>query len=112
MASDKWILRRPKSGGNAFQINSKSVYKKKSNASALMNFKKAVDNINELELKYIGYSTGYSITTVTAIVAGCVTAGAASAPALAALGLTGSALNCLIKLETQQKNALYYYFRV
>lgn len=49
VASDKWILRRPKPGGNTFQINSKSVYKKKSNASALMNFKKAVDNINELE---------------------------------------------------------------
>lgn len=84
----------------------------KKGGKILYETKKAVDNINELELKYIGYSTEYSITTVAAIVAGCVTAGAAAAPALAALGLTGSALNCLIKLETQQKNALYYYFRV
>lgn len=69
----------------------------KKGGKILYETKKAVDNINELELKYIGYSTGYSITTVAA---------------LSELGLTGSALNCLIKLETQQKNALYYYFRV
>ncbi|MGL5714036.1 MAG: hypothetical protein ACRCX2_13525 [Paraclostridium sp.] len=45
-------------------------------------------------------------------VANAVTAGTAAGAGLAAIGLTGQALDCALKLERQQKNAYQYYFSV
>ena len=110
-AGTTWILRRPKPGA-PLQINSKSVTQTSSNKTNLNNFKKAVDEINSLEGMYIFYGGAASITTVVAIVANAVTAGTAAGAGLAALGLTGQALDCALKLERQQKNAYQYYFSV
>lgn len=109
--SEAWQLRRPKNGSR-FNYYYKNITRNSSNAKNLDAFQKQVELINGLELKVIG-----QITTATALAGisyllAVPTAGAGTiTTGLAALGITGSAANNLLKLKTAQNNAEIYYHR-
>lgn len=110
---NNWELRRPQDN-SVLNLYYFTVDQTSTLLPDLNNFKSAVDEINDLELKYIGASASVPILTLFTIILAATGAGAGPSvgAALFAAGVTGAAYNYAIDLERRCDDAYHYYFSV
>ena len=110
-SKEVWQLRRPKND-SLINYYYKNVTRNSSNKSNLDNFKRKVDEINDLEFKIIGQSLTTLGASWLSFILSVPTAGGATLTAgLTALGAYGAALNNLVKLHGAARDAEIYYHR-
>ncbi len=110
---NNWELRRPQDN-SALNLYYFTVNQTSALLPDLNNFKDAVDDINDLELRYLGASASVPLLTLFTIILAATGAGAGPSVsvALVAAGVTGAAFNYAIDLERRCDDAFHYYFNV